>query len=106
MEIGHLSSPLYRWKIYRGESPLGEKRNPYSRGDCRSPFFDDEKIFLNDRGRNLKTHNSIIYYYAESLDKRYRWSGDHRETINGRTVLMKRKQIDVDNRGNFVLGIR
>lgn len=63
--------------------------------------------FVGINARNTKdnvvsTNNSIIYYYAESMDSanKTRWSGDHKVTIDGTVYHMKRKELTLNTDQN------
>lgn len=61
----------------------------------------DESDFLLEDGENLRTNNSIAYYYAEIIRGRhegYSWSGDNYRTFRGRSLPMRK--VSLSNDGN------
>ncbi|MAD96084.1 MAG: hypothetical protein CMB99_02040 [Flavobacteriaceae bacterium] len=54
-------------------------------------------INSNDEGYIYDTKNGIIYYYAES--KSFRWYGNHKKSLRGKTYDFKQKIISKDGYG-------
>lgn len=55
-------------------------------------FRPGESSYLTSSGRRIKSKNSIWYYYAEVVNGRERWSGDHTYSLDGRHFPMKKKR--------------